>query len=849
MRCLPAALLFLPATVAAATQVYYTLADSELNATFRGGSAAQLGTLSYLAASGGGGRGNNVIADGVASYLWSARFVGDGLGDISISSSTASCAGTTVAADARAQVTFRWSGCMVRTPGASIAVEQRGGAVWIEHNNSNCGGTCLPEKSKAGNCDRQPGCGHHPHGGSANCSVSAMKSRCLSAPGCTAFNTNGYLYQDTSIKPFRQYPLQCYTLGGVPPPPPPVVALVNVSVTVTLSRGMLEYSLAFDGDGTVSLWAYTISLPNIATTLSTITVQTKAAGQMLGFYQKNGGSGAGAVYFAAHDPAWATKSCTADASPEQGTGTLQCAIMAVNASLPLYHYTTSYPVVVTVIRGGDWWDISQVYRMWVLPNSHWTQLGTLEDRAGRDASSFPDWLENVTLWVNNNHGSDPLKPLWGGDPTHVKLEMLKLNALLGLPAHGGQLAVHWYEWDLLGYAPGSNYTKCDRHPAPCGFDTHYPEYLPARPGCKGAVAAMKEQGMRVIPYINGQLFDILLPKYTTDGAEQYTAKLSHKTINTEAHHANLTVNMRSFDHISDAVMCPATTYWQAIMRDTMLSIVNDLGFDGVYVDQEGVEDARTIADHHCMDPTHNHATIGGGSYWTEAYYSIMTAVRAGVNAPSMFMTEGTVEEMQGPAFDTMLGLDWTELPYWHAIYGGYGYATGHATSGQPLSSGGLLEQLTDQFMVGGTMGWFTYETYGDQFFLPANAPKVDYIRRLSEARIVAKNWMVHGRATRSLVLVGNTTDSLKAGCFLRDGKSAGSPSVVCAVASPKESVLGEFSFALHPSRFGLAVPEGVAVHLTDLVTGASYGMFRSVVTYSGSLPEFGIALFKLTVKP
>ena len=71
--------------------------------------------------------------------------------------------------------------------------------------------------------------------------------------------------------------------------------------------------------------------------------------------------------------------------------------------------------------------------------------------------------------------------------------------------------------------------------------------------------------------------------------------------------------------------------------------------------------------------------------------------------------------------------------------------------------------------------------------------------------------------------------------------------MVCSVASPKESVLGEFSFALPPSRFGLAVPEGVAVHLTDLVTGASYGMFRSVVTYSGSLPEFGIALFKLTI--
>jgi hypothetical protein len=628
-----------------------------------------------------------------------------------------------------------------------------------------------------------------------------------------------------------------------------------VSVTVTLSKGCLEYEIAFDGDGTLSLWDYMISLPNIAITPSTKNVQPAAAGQLLGFYEDDGGGGGGsggngsdAVYFAAHDPARTTKSCTTVFYPAQGSGSLSCSILAVNASLPLHHYASTYPIVVTVIGGGDWWDITQVYRTWVLPNSHWTQLGPLDNRTGPGPGAPPDWLENVTLWVNNNWGGDPLRPLWGGDPNYVQLEMLKLNALLGLPAHGGHLALHWYEWDLLGYAAGSNYTKCDRSPAPCGFDTHYPDYLPARPGCKDAVAAMKDEGMRVIPYINGQLFDILLPKYKTDKADQFAAKLSPKTMKTEGRQPNLTLNTREFDHISDVVMCPATSYWHGIMRDTMLNIVNGLGFDGVYVDQVGVEDHRTVADHHCMDPTHSHTAIGGGSYWADAYYSIMAEVRAGVNRQSMFMTEGTIEEMQGPAFDIMLGLDWTDPPYWHAIYGGYGYATGRATSGQPLSTGGLLEQLTAQFMVGGTMGWFTYETHKNEFYLPANARKVDYIKRLSMARIAAKRWMVHGRATRSLVLGGDPTGSLKAGCFLRDGKAGESPSVVCAVASPKESVLANFSLALHPPRFGLTVPDGAAVALTDLVTGASYGTFQSVVSYSASLPEFGITLLKLTVK-
>ena len=36
-----------------------------------------------------------------------------------------------------------------------------------------------------------------------------------------------------------------------------------------------------------------------------------------------------------------------------------------------------------------------------------------------------------------------------------------------------------------------------------------------------------------------------------------------------------------------------------------------------------------------------------GSFWAEAFYSIMADVRAGVNQSSMFMTEGIVEEVSG----------------------------------------------------------------------------------------------------------------------------------------------------------------------------------------------------------
>merc|ERR1719272_754297 len=131
------------------------------------------------------------------------------------------------------------------------------------------------------------------------------------------------------------------------------------------------------------------------------------------------------------------------------------------------------------------------------------------------------------------------------------------------------------------------------------------------------------------------------------------------------------------------------------MKYTVLEIVHDLGFDGCYVDQVGNGEQRN-----CGDPTHGH-TLHGGSFWAEAFYAIMGDVRANITQTkprsAMFMTEGDVEEVSGPGFDILLGLKWTEDPIWHAIYGGYGYATGGAGSVHQSLSGGLTAVLTKQF--------------------------------------------------------------------------------------------------------------------------------------------------------
>ena len=452
------------ATAAKADPISYTLRDAALSATF-GAAAADFAVLSELKSL---PNGVSVIdPDGTSSPIWRASFVGPGKGTASIDAHVAKCASVGASAASNTSVTFDWVDCSVHMPPAP-APPAPGPATWQQHTASNCAGQCLPGHSsgpKGGNCDRLPGCGHD--AGLPYCDVEVMKARCANVSGCTEFNTNGYLYgKSTAITPFSAYPLECWTLGGSGPAVP---AFVNVTLALTLDAGLLAYDISFQSNGSLSLWDYTLMLSNVVAPggAAAKTALSSSARQMTGLWDSDGT--ADAVYFAAHDPKHVVKTCGAAIAGGK-TGTLHCTVDALDATLPLYKYSAAFPLVATVLPRGDWWDITQVYRAWLLPNALWMKLGPLDGR-----TDMPAWLEDITLWVNNNWGGDPLGPNYGGDPEHVKLEMLRVNEKLNLTAsHGAHLALHWYEWDTLGYALGSNHTKCDRTNAPCGFDTHYP---------------------------------------------------------------------------------------------------------------------------------------------------------------------------------------------------------------------------------------------------------------------------------------------------------------------------------------------------------------------------------------
>ena len=86
-------------------------------------------------------------------------------------------------------------------------------------------------------------------------------------------------------------------------------------------------------------------------------------------------------------------------------------------------------------------------------------------------------------------------------------------------------------------------------------------------------------GMRVIPYINGQLYDTRIPRWTKDHANISNQKFlvsGKSSMATNTSKPGLNPHLEHFDGITSAVMCPHTEYWHGVMVDTMVEIVNEV---------------------------------------------------------------------------------------------------------------------------------------------------------------------------------------------------------------------------------------------------------------------------------
>jgi hypothetical protein len=478
------------------------------------------------------------------------------------------------------------------------------------------------------------------------------------------------------------------------------------------------------------------------------------------------------LYVGVHDPSAASKTMTYDVrcggsrrllQQHPDTAAVGVRVVPPHAGEPLPggRYDVGYPLVLAPFAG-DWWDAAQIYRGWALAHAAWVQKGPVISRA-----DTPAWLLNVPTWVNSHWQQNDIFNVSGGAPDVVQRRVTAIKERFALPA-GVEMGLHWYEWDTLGYEPGSNYSHCTSE-VTCGFDTHYPEYFPARNGFKEAVAVLQKAGVRVAPYINGRIFDRGTESWANDSALSFAAKapLGAPTLNS----SSVTTYDESYGSKAKfSVMCPHTQYWQKTIADVAGRLVRSFGTDGVYIDQVAAAGPRP-----CFDKSHGHP-VGGGSHWVSGYSAMLAEVRKQAGNDAVVLTESNAEPFMGDlnvfltlvGFSSDIGGASRGVPAFPALYGGYYLAMGAEffTTDFAPSPDVFSAKVGRMFAFGAQLGWFSLGGRNNQsppmgiyelLMDAAYDPEVAFLSLLSRTKLLLNPWLQHGRAMRELSVAVNGT--------------------------------------------------------------------------------------------
>ena len=302
------------------------------------------------------------------------------------------------------------------------------------------------------------------------------------------------------------------------------------------------------------------------------------------------------LYYGIHDPIPAAKKF-------HFVREVNAPTMHVKASQPLTEIDkgcngqTLFGECVWQLTDGDWYDATLLYREWMEKNALW--MPAMENGERTDLS----WLKDIDVWL--------LVHIDGEDFADEIIQAAKDMGDV-------KVAVHLYLW----------------HNAP--FDNDYPHYFPEKPTVRRELKKLQDAGIRVMPYINGRLWDTH-DKGTEDW--QYSSVAYPKACkgrDGKAFNESYSSKEANGEHVVLSVMCPSTALWQEKVKSIVDKLVNDIGFDGVYMDQIAAAKPQL-----CCDRTHEHLP-GGGTWWCESYYNLIDHVSR-LQDPTVLATECTAE--------------------------------------------------------------------------------------------------------------------------------------------------------------------------------------------------------------
>jgi len=353
---------------------------------------------------------------------------------------------------------------------------------------------------------------------------------------------------------------------------------------------------------------------------------------------------------------------------------------------------------------GDWFDAALIYRGWALDEpSFWPSDDPVRRARLEEISA-------VNVWANFGGGYDP---------SIVESNTIEFAEYMGVPS-----GLTWYQWNYLY------------------DDDNYPEYFPERTGMTGAVTNMSEAGIRVVPYINGRLFDTDLDgngpegiDFSTDG-EPYAIRDDNGDLMTQVFTGNLF-----------AYMCPTQAHWQDFLVDAGGTLTTTIGCSGLYIDQIGAASPLQ-----CMDPAHGHP-LGGGSWWRSGYRDMLSRIHGAIPSEGFLTTESGADAFIGD-FEGFMVQGWQAdgmVPAFQAVYADVVRFFGMKTGVSHYNDQQFYCKLGQAFAHGIQLGRF-YTSIRNAGGDDEKAPL--FVRQIARMRYKLGEFFNGGRLQRPVVLSG-----------------------------------------------------------------------------------------------
>lgn len=385
--------------------------------------------------------------------------------------------------------------------------------------------------------------------------------------------------------------------------------------------------------------------------------------------------------------------------------------------------TGSVTLLTSIVNSEGWSNQDGIY---VMP---WTAVMGFSAEGWRDAAVR--WYRPFTFeteWGNKTLAQRGI-PQWLLDTdTWIRVKGISKEAVdavhKSIDLYGEGLFVHWYYWH--------NYP----------YDTHYPDYFPAKPGFDKLVAGVQARGCHTVPYINGRLWDPDADSYKALGGASASCRKPDGTLYTEIYPTSKVLN---------TVTCPASGLWRGIIAGLVDRIQKELHTNGVYIDQ-----IAAAAPQPCWAGNHGHAK-GGGSYWPKAYRHLVDSIRANFLQPGNILVSEENAECYIDKFDVLLTVnsphgDCHIVPLFPIVYSDRLITSAYTYHpNDRVNRGDFLYQTMQCFLYGSQLGWV------DPVLLMRDEAKreAQFLKTLSELRKGQHDVFVGGRYIREIIPSGD----------------------------------------------------------------------------------------------